>query len=304
MITVRTAETDADLEAWIHVRQAVLPNESAGTVEWLRARAAQESAFFLAELDGELAGCGIAGRSDIRDRAFVAPRVLPGLRRRGVGTALLRRLAEQALTLRVERASAMVDDPGSQAFAERFGFEEVGRQVEQVRALGGELAPPPLPEGVEAVTVAERPDLLEAAYPLACEGYADMATDGLVEISLEDWLRDGATLPEGSFVALAAGEVVGYSGLCRHDNDGVAEDGLTVVRRDWRRRGLGSALKQREISWAAANGVREIVTWTQRSNEGMRAVNERLGYAYRDVAVTLVASLPLAGGPSQNVSIG
>ena len=39
----------------------------------------------------------------------------------------------------------------------------------------------------------------------------------------------------------------------------------------------------------------EIVTWTQRGNEGMRALNERLGYEYRDVSVTMVAPLPLQG---------
>ena len=50
----------------------------------------------------------------------------------------------------------------------------------------------------------------------------------------------------------------------RHDNEGVAEDGLTVVRRDWRRRGLATALKRRELAWAAGNGIREVVTWTQR----------------------------------------
>ena len=45
--------------------------------------------------------------------------------------------------------------------------------------------------------------------------------------------------------------------------------------------------------WAAANGIREIVTWTQRGNEGMRAVNERLGYAYRSVTIGVRRSLPL-----------
>ncbi len=190
MIAVRAAETDDDLEAWIRVRRAVLPNESAGTVELLRARAKPENVLLLAELDGEVAGSGIAGCADVRERAFVAPRVLPDRRRRGVGTALLRRLAEHALTLGVDRVGAHVDDPGSQAFAERFGFREVDRQVEQVRVLGDEPPPLPLPEGVEVVTLAERPELLEAAYPLACEGYADMATDGLVQIDLEDWLRD------------------------------------------------------------------------------------------------------------------
>ena len=72
-----------------------------------------------------------------------------------------------------------------------------------------------------------------------------------------------------------------------------AEDGLTVVRRDWRRRGLSTALKRAELARAAANGLREVYTWTQRGNDGMRAVNERLGYVYRHVELTMVAPLPL-----------
>jgi GNAT superfamily N-acetyltransferase len=72
-----------------------------------------------------------------------------------------------------------------------------------------------------------------------------------------------------------------------------AEDGLTVVRRSWRRRGLATVLKQAELAWAAANGLREIITWTQRGNDGMRAVNERLGYEYRSVTITVRSPLPL-----------
>ena len=295
MIAVRPAETDADLEAWIEVRRVVLPNESAGTVEQLRARATHERRLFLAELEGELAGSGVADRSDLAGRASLAPRVLPRARRRGVGTALLRELATHALTLEVGEAVVDVDgqDEGSIAFACRFGFEEVGRQIEQVRVLGDEPEPPPVPDGVEVVSVAERPELVRESYELACQGYADMATDVAVTVTLEDWLREEATLPAGSFAALVDDEVVGYSGLCRHDNPEVAEDGLTVVRRDWRRRGLATALKRKELAWAAANGFREIVTWTQRGNEGMRSVNEALGFTTRDISITMTAPLPL-----------
>jgi mycothiol synthase len=292
MIVVRPVETDADLEAWIQVRRAVLPDESAGTVENLRARESEERLLLLAELDGELAGSGLADRSDIRYRFGLAPRVLPEFRRRGIGTRLLRELAAHAERFDVSEASALVDDEGSRAFAERFGFRETDRQVEQVKVVGDEPAPE-LPQGIEVATIAERPELLREAYPLACEGYADLATDGPVEVSLEDWLRDEATLPDGSFVAFAAGELVGFSGLMRHDNPGAAEDGLTVVRRDWRRRGLALALKRLELAWAAQNGLREVITWTQRGNDGMRLLNERLGYGYRAVSVTMCAPLPL-----------
>jgi mycothiol synthase len=292
MIAIRPATTDADLEAWIRVRRAVLPDESAGTVEGLRAQEGEERVLLLAELDGELAGSGLADRSDIRTRFGLAPRVLQEFRRRGIGTALLRELAAHAGRFEVDEVSALVDDEGSAAFAKRYGFREVDRQVEQVRTLGDEREGE-LPGGVEVTTVAERPELLGQAYPLATEGYADLATDRPVEVSFQDWLREEATLPGGSFVALAGGEIVGYSGLMSHDNPGVAEDGLTVVRRDWRRRGLALALKRLELAWAEANGIREVVTWTQRGNEGMRRLNERLGYAYRAVSLTMCAPLPL-----------
>jgi mycothiol synthase len=114
-----------------------------------------------------------------------------------------------------------------------------------------------------------------------------------VTVALETWLEEEATLPEGSFVALAGDEIVGYSGLCRRPVEGTAEDGLTVVRHDWRRRGLATALKRAELARASRNGIREVVTWTQRGNDGMRAVNERLGYVYRTVAVSMRAPLPL-----------
>jgi GNAT superfamily N-acetyltransferase len=293
MIGIRPAESDADVQAWLDVRRAVVPNESAGTVEQQRARTPSTTLLIVAELDGRLAGSGVAGISDLRDRAFVAPRVLPVHRRQGVGEALLRALIRHAETLGVDKVWTGVTDPGSRAFAERFGFHEVDSEVEQVRRLDTPLDPRQLPDGIECVTIAERPELLEAAYPLACEGWADFATVAPATVDLCDWLRDEATLPAGSFVALADGEVVGYSGLCAHETEAVAEDGLTVVRRDWRHRGLGAALKQRELTWAAANGYREVVTWTQTGNEGMRTLNARLGYEDRDVATKMAAPLPL-----------
>ena len=294
MIDVRRAESDADLEGWIRVKRAVLPNESAWTVEEFRTRLTPDRTVLVAKLDGEIVGAGLGGRSDDPNRGYVAPRAHPDARRRGVGSALLEPLVEFVEGLGLTRVTGQVTDAGSKAFAERYGFAESDRQVEQVRHLEGEIALDSVPESVEVVTIAERPELLEAAYPLARdEGYPDLALEGSISVPLEDWLHDEATLPEGSFIALADGEIVGYSGLMAHDNDGVAEDGLTVVRRGWRRRGLARALKQRELAWAQKAGLREVVTWTQTGNESMRTVNERLGYEYRDVAITMAATLPL-----------
>jgi len=294
MIEVRAAKSDADLDAFIRIRRTLLPNESGGTVALLRADLAAnpDRHFYVAELDGEVVGSGLISLSDLRDRFSVKVRVLPQARRRGVGTALLRQLITHATG---DKVGTHLEEEESRPFAERFGFRETDRQVEQVKHLGDEPDPPPLPDGIEVVTVAERPSLLREAYPLACEGYSDMALERPAQISLETWLREEATLPDGSFVALAGGEIVGWSGLVQHDNDGVAEDGLTVTRRDWRHRGLATTLKRMELAWAAEHGFREVVTWTQQGNEGMRRINELLGYEYRDVSITMVAPLPLKG---------
>jgi mycothiol synthase len=293
--SIRVAETDADLAAYVGVWNAITPDEPASP-EQQRERHERDPRrlYLLAESDGVVVGCGFAGPSNSAGRGHLDPRVLPAHRRRGVGAALLRALAEHLTSLDYDYASSHVDgaDEGSLAFAGRFGFEEVGRQVEQVRTLGDEPAPR-LPDGIRFVTVAERPELLREAYDLAVEGYADMATSMPVTVSLDDWLSEEASLPEGSFVALDGDEIVGYSGLCLLDLDATAEDGLTVVRRAWRRRGLARALKEAELRWAAANGIREVVTWTQRGNEGMRRLNERLGYVYRSISVDVRAPLPL-----------
>jgi mycothiol synthase len=294
MITLRRAETDAELAVYVERWNALTPGEASLEQQRERLRREPRRLHVLAELDGAPAGCGFAGPSDSAGRGFLQPRVLPAARRCGIGAAVLGVLGEHLHELGFATASSHVDgdDDGSLAFAARHGFTEVDRQVEQVKVVGDEPEAT-VPPGVELVSVAARPSLLGEAYPLARQGYADMATPEPVGIGLDEWLSDEATIPAGSLAALAGGDLVGYTGLCRAP-DGAVEDGLTVVRRDWRRRGLALALKRAKLAWAATNGIEEIVTWTQRGNESMRAVNERLGYVYRSVSITVNAPLPLA----------
>ena len=294
MIAVRRAEGVADLEAWRRVRIAVVPNERAQTVDELREALTPTQLYLLAELDGRVAGSGVAGRSDLAGQGFLSPRVLPEARRRGVGTALLRELAEHVQRHGFDRAGAMLDDTASLAFAERFGFREVDRDVEQVRAIGDEAWPEP-PPGIEVVSLAERPELFQRAYhELALEAFRDFPLDRPIEISLKDWNREWQVWPEGSFFALADGELVGMAGLIReNDRAERAENSLSAVRRDWRRRGVASLLKRTVLAWAAANGLQEVYTWTQNGNAAMRVVNERLGYETRSVAIRVRGRLPL-----------
>ena len=288
-ITIRRAETDADLEAWSRVRRIVVPDEPISTLEQMRSMAAEpDRFFFLAELDGETVGSGVASDSNLAD-GFAMPRILPAHRRHGFGSAVLGALLEHHAAVGHRTVSSRAEDDASLAFATHHGFIEIDRQIEQVRAITSGEPDPPAYHGVEFTTVATDPQLLERAYPLATHGYADMAlVTGPAHVPLDEWLRDEATLPGGSFVAIVDGEIVGWAGLnAWNDDDTRAENGLTVVDRAWRGRGLATALKRRQLAWAAANGLRELVTWTQDANDAMRHVNTSLGYVTRTISRTV-----------------
>jgi GNAT superfamily N-acetyltransferase len=294
MIELRTVQSDGDLETWAGLKSAVVPNEPV-TAGQLRAADEPERVLLLADLDGELAGCGIADRSSFGGRAFIAVRVLRHCRRRGVGSALMGALADHARSLGLTGVNAFVyaDEPHSIAFAESLGLVEVDYQLGQVRVIGGERSPD-VPPGIELRSLAtRREELLDAVWPVALEGYEDLPIPGGVTYRKETWLRDEATRPDGSFVALEGDAPVGYAGMVEHANGAsVAEHGLTVVRRDRRGRGIARVLKQTQLHWASLAGVAELITWTQRGNEAMQALNRSLGYTDKSKVITYQGPLP------------
>ena len=249
MIVLRVPESPADFETWARLKSTVVPNEPV-TAEQIVASDEEGRLLLLAEDDGVAVGCGIAAPSHFGGRAFVAVRVLGEHRRRGVGTELVRALSEHARSLGRDGVNAFVyaDEPHSIAFAEHFGLVEADYQLEQVRAIGDEPVPE-LPARIQVVGVADRrEELLTAVWPVALEAYEDLPLPGDVTYTLEEWLREEATRPEGSFVAFEDGEVVGWAGLSTHANgDATAEHGLTAVRRDRRGHGIGRALKQTQL---------------------------------------------------------
>lgn len=302
-IVIRPVVTGEDYEAWRQVRMAVVPIERAPSVAELRGQASERQRYFLAERDGVLVGSGVVGKSDLAGAGAVAARVLEAHRRQGVGTAILRLLAEQAAGMGFSVVGSNVDDPGSVRFAERYGFTEVDRQVEQVRAIGDEPAPW-VPDGVEIIPVSARPELWRTAYhAVGVQAFADMALIAPLEATLEQWERDWMTDPDATFVALAGGEVIGCAGLQPdQDNPQRAEHSLTAVRRDWRRRGVAAALKRTTLAWAAAHGFTEVYTWTQRGNADMRALNTHLGFITRTESISMRATLPLDVLPAARAS--
>jgi GNAT superfamily N-acetyltransferase len=294
--TVRTAITDADYEDWRAVRIAVLPYERCPTVAELRELDRPGRLMVLAELDGKVVGSGLSDRSGDGERAGLTARVHPSYRRRGVGTDVLRVLAEHAVAEGYDSARGSVDDEESRLFAERFGFVETDRQVEQVRPIGDEPRPAP-PAEYEIVSVAERPELWMAAYhQVALPTLPDMDLPVALKVSAADWEKEWINDPAAMFVAVAGDNVIGVAGLLLDsDRPERAEVAYTAVRREWRGKSVASTLKRTSMAWAADHGITEIYTWTQRGNDAMRRLNEHLGFTYGIVSITMRAPLPLTG---------
>ena len=260
------------------------------TAERLRATDEDGRLLLLASRDGVDAGCAIGALSGWAGLAFFGVRVLPEHRGRGVARELTRALCDHARALGRDGVNASVDaaEPEAKQVAEHYGLQQVDYELRQERTVGDE---PASPLAVVSL-VGRREELLHAAWPLAQEAYADLPLPGEVSYPLATWLRDEATLPDGSFVALDGDAVVGYAGLSEHE-PGKAEHGLTAVARTHRGRGIGRGLKLAQLHWAAGNGIHTLVTWTQQGNEAMQALNRSLGYEDVSKVLTMQGPLPL-----------
>jgi mycothiol synthase len=285
---IREAKTRHDLAALCEIWKAITPREPMRPEQLERRKERQpERLYLIAEEEGRPFGLGLLAPSDSPGRLFLGVRVLPESRRRGIGSALCDRLLAHAGALRPEWISTMVSeaDRASVSWAERRGFEEYQRQVELILELRGHELPPVPPDEIEIVEVT--PDLHEAAYALTREAWEDLPLAISVEPPAFDvWLEEELPGPI-AFAAVENGEMVGFAGLIERDAPGLLEHGLTATRRTHRRRGIATALKRTQIAWAAANGYRELLTFTQDRNEGMQAINLALGYVAQPAWISM-----------------
>jgi mycothiol synthase len=294
MLRIRPATTDEDLAELAHIVSTVLPDDPTSVEEMRWADTAYPGGRrFLAWMGGVAVGSGDVGRVYMYPPEFegvwASICVLLEHRRHGVGSALLATLSEVAReagkTMLMGRTSS--DRQDTIDFLEHRGFREHDRmKVVRLELAGVERAPVEPPDGVVISTLAERPELVPAVYEVAREALPDIPGDGpQLPSTLEEFRRRDvdrpAIPPDAFFLAIAAdtGRVIGYANLMLvPGNPAVAWHGMTAVVRDWRGRGVATALKRATIEWAAAHGLDALGTANDTVNAPMRAVNLRLGY--------------------------
>jgi mycothiol synthase len=297
VLAITAVRGDADLEAMIQVQALVRP-EWRPKLENLRHHLESNAdlTYYVGRLGEEPVACGfVEPRGDFSQGDLA---VVPARRGQGIGSALFAEISARARGLGKTEIQGEVqeNDDDSRAFFERRDFVPVGGEKAVVLELEQMEPPEPKPpEGVRIVTRAEEPDRLDEMYAVATQADEDIPGSAGVQ-SYERWramdIDRPNCLPELCFLALAGDEVIGYAFL--QDSGERAFHGLTVTRRDWRRRGVATALKHAEISAAKRAGFKRLLTESEERNEPMRRLNEKLGFVPAPEWSTVVMRGPIA----------
>ncbi|MBN2170646.1 MAG: GNAT family N-acetyltransferase [Candidatus Krumholzibacteriota bacterium] len=184
------------------------------------------------------------------------------------------------------------DTAGARRLLERWGFAEVLRgdlfavelaafdEAEAARAL----AATPV-AGLRVATLAEEtaPDRVERWHELFRAAYRDVPE--MVDLEPPDrdrfrrrFLEAPGMREDSVWLAEADGRYVGYTQFRYPPGGGDPFIVLTVVRREYRRRGLARLLKLQAQAAAKRRGDRRIITGTAMGNEGMQKLNRALGF--------------------------
>ncbi len=250
--------------------------------------------------DGGMGGLYVHGPS----ATFLDLSVFPGMRRQGIGSAILERVLERCRELDVQALHGHHSTPAGAAFAARHGFTDGQRVVRSLLDLKrAELPEPTPPEGWRLVTWLIRvPEEHLAAFVTARAAMDDAPSSD--DLEFPAWTAAHVRASEESLalrnremrVTVAIrddGEIGAFSELrvSRGSTLGFTDDTGTVAAH----RGQGLA---RAVKLASLRRLREdhpeitvVSTSNAEENAAMRHVNERVGFRPSSIETTAALSL-------------
>ncbi|TCP52179.1 RimJ/RimL family protein N-acetyltransferase [Tumebacillus sp. BK434] len=295
LFTITAAVTDQDLQDCATVKNTLTPKEPV-TLEALKndVESNPDGLLLIARVGDRPAGSAVCKASSSPQQAFTMLRVLPEWRNKGLGTLFYQAVSEHARKLNRSSLQGRVTetDRAALAFFEKRGFAEVARECPVILNVQDlVVTPAALPDGLEVVALQDREDLYAGAHAVAAEGLPDIPLpEPLTVPALPDWIASEISAPgirlDGSFVAIADGEVIGYAGIVEI-SDTAAEHLLTAVKRNWRGQGIASLLKNAQLVWAKQAGLHELITYNHQGNDPIQKLNARLGYQPEPISLVL-----------------
>lgn len=204
--------------------------------------------------------------------------VHPDHRKDGVGTQLL----EEAIRAHPDSAVwAFGTLPGGAALAERVGLVAFRELYRMEKPLTGDIPDPwtERPEGADGVhLVTYTPDLAAAIVAVNAEAFAKHPEQGRLTLDeFQDLTRQPWFDPEGLFVAVRDGEVLGFHWTKRH-GDGLGEVYAIAVAKAHEGKGLGRWLLARGLSHLAARGDDRVQLYVEGDQKRVVRMYENAGF--------------------------
>jgi len=261
---------------------------------------------FIAEVEGRAAGFLSCIETDSYNgqRAFsVNVAVLPDFRRRGLGTALFRRLEAELAARAVPTgptggilcADGYTICPGGTRFLEGLGFRETWRETPVLLDVAGcdTSALPGLLASLEARDLRIRslaelsgdPDRDRKLYGLYDTAKRQVPTEeGYLweRQDFDEWraeqIEDPSTLLDAYLVAFHGEDYVGLKEVGMLRDSGAIQCGLMAVLPPFQRLGLALAMQLLTVEHAKRIGCPSLKSCTATSNRPMLELYGKLGY--------------------------
>lgn len=310
------APTDADYEATVRVHNTALPEYCDSVQDWRHwddnRPAHCKAERWLVELDGAVVAQGgfyqFPGMYHPH-KFFVDMDVTPAAQGRGVGQALFGHLLQRVAPHNpiALRSDCREDVAAANHILRKHGFVEE-MKFWDARLDVASFDPRPFADHERKVlergiTICTLRDLMDQGddykrplYEVIDEiGHDVPSPDEHTTIPFEQWVKTNLEyhnlLPEGYFIAMHEGAIVGVSQLWTGADPDMLYTGLTGTRRSHRRMGIALALKLRAIAFAQQRGTRAIRTGNETRNKPMISINEALGFVKLPVWTTYLKQL-------------
>ncbi len=311
MATLIRDFNEQDYEVVVAVHNAVFPDYPSKASNWRHWDDHREAKIrwrrFVAERDGVVVGWSNFANSSwtFHPRKFwVEVGVHPEHRGQGIGRALYERVIESVAEFEpiVLRSEVREDNKLGLSYSESRGYSLDQREQESrldIEAFDPSEFTADLKRAEEQGIVLcswtdfkEFPDAARKFHEISEVVSADVPTTDphtstAIEMFHKRVLGNPNFLPDLNIFARDGDELVGLSNLWKDVTEGRVGTGLTGVRREYRKRGLATAMKVKALADTKAAGYRETLTWNEENNHGMLGINRRLGFKVRPAWLTI-----------------
>ena len=312
---------DSDREPWTEERNAQVHELQRSTAEEWREWEAIDPPKNLLRVSVEAPDGSLAGGTDLGPGFLPRPdgtlfggvNVMRAHRRKGIGQALLGAMEAEARAAKAPRIRSDTNAAfaGALEWAQKRGYREIGRRIQSYVDVNTFDARPLLDvvarveasgirlETVSTILRSRDAAATETFWRELWEAEAPMWEDVPWASPTPHWpfekfkkmaVDSGKMVQDATIVALDGERIAAFTTTGKQGADR-GYTWMTGTGRDYRGRGLATALKVKMLAAAKAAGLRAMLTTNDEPNKAMRGINAKLGYVMLPANIELEKTL-------------